>query len=184
MALQSVNTALVSSLGQAGVKSVGISGVDGGLFVGDLGNGQLGRVASSLDVSPGFLQELWSIGAIPVLAPIARDRDGLLLNCNADVAAGALAAALGAQAVVLLSDVGQLRRVAEDEASGLDIVTKAEVDVMLANGAIRDGMRPKVRAALEALDAGAEQVIISNGKISHALSQALEGVSLTTKVVQ
>ena len=83
------------------------------------------------------------------------------MNCNADVAAGALASALDAEVLVLLSDVDQLRRDPEDVATSLASVSGDDVRAMLASGAVREGMRPKMTAALDALDAGARRLALT-----------------------
>jgi acetylglutamate kinase len=104
------------------------------------------------------------------------------LNCNADVAAGALAGALDAEVLVLLSDVDQLRRDPADAASAIDAVSAEQVRALLDSGAAREGMRPKMVAALEALGSGARRVILANGTRPHALRDALAGTIPTTEV--
>jgi acetylglutamate kinase len=118
-----------------------------------------------------------------VLCPVAVDDEGGLVNCNADVAAGALAGTLDADVLVLLSDVDQLRRDPEDVATSLASVSGGDVRAMLASGAVREGMRPKMTAALDALDAGARRVLLANGTRPHALRDALAGAIPTTEVL-
>jgi acetylglutamate kinase len=117
------------------------------------------------------------------LLPLAVDDDGGLVNCNADVAAGALAGALDAEVLVLLSDVDQLRRDPMDESTALATVSGDDVREMLASDAVREGMRPKMTAALDALDAGARRVLLANGTRPHALRDALAGNIPTTEVL-
>jgi acetylglutamate kinase len=116
------------------------------------------------------------------VSPVAVDQFGELLNCNADTVAGALAGALGADALVLLSDVDQLRRDPDDAVSALTSVHATEVRELLSSGAVRDGMRPKMLAALDALDAGAARVVLANGTRAHALRGALARTAATTEV--
>ena len=98
-------------------------------------------------------------------------------------AAGALAGALDAEVLVLLSDVDQLRRDPDDPASALARIDANEVRALMASGAAREGMRPKMTAALDALDAGARRVLLANGTRPHALRDALAGSIPTTEVL-
>ena len=118
------------------------------------------------------------------MSSIAVDPHGALLNCNADTAAGAVAGAIDADALVLLSDVDQLRADPDDPESAIDAVTSDEVVSMIASGTARDGMRPKMMAALDALDGGARRVIMANGTRAHALRAALVREIPVTEVVR
>jgi acetylglutamate kinase len=120
--------------------------------------------------------------ATPVISPLALDESGRLLNCNADTVAGCVAGALGAAALVLLSDVDQLRADPLDPASALESVDGARARQLLAEGAAREGMRPKMIAALDALDGGAARVLVANGTRPHALRDALAGTIPLTEV--
>jgi len=106
------------------------------------------------------------------------------VNCNADAAAGALAGALNVQSLVLLSDVDQLRTDPLDESTGLSSVTAGEVHHLLEVGNAREGMRPKMFAALDALESGAQRVVMANGSRPHALRDALAGSIPTTEVLR
>jgi acetylglutamate kinase len=182
MALAQVNTHLVAALGQSGLRCVGLNGVDGATLRAEAIGEPWGRIAASPKVNPDIVVALWARGITPVLSPIAVDDDGGLLNVNADAAAGALAGALDTDALVLLSDVDQLRRDPDDAASALAIVEADDVREMLESGAAREGMRPKMTAALDALDAGARRVLLANGTRPHALRDALAGAIPTTEV--
>jgi acetylglutamate kinase len=129
------------------------------------------------------VEHLWRGAWVPVVSPVGVDEEGQLLNCNADVAAGALAGALGAETLVLLSDVDQLREDPDDESSTLTHVRASRVREMIDSGAARDGMRPKMGAALDALGAGARRVVLANGTRTHALRDVLDGRVPTTEVV-
>jgi acetylglutamate kinase len=183
MALAQVNTHLVAALGQSGLRCVGLSGVDGATLRAQAVGEPWGRIAASPKVDPDIVLALWARDLTPVLSPVAVDDDGGLLNCNADAAAGALAGALDAEVLVLLSDVDQLRRDPDDPSTTLSRVTADDVRDMLANGAAREGMKPKMTAALDALDAGARRVLLANGTRPHALRDALAGVIPTTEVL-
>jgi acetylglutamate kinase len=182
MALAQVNTHLVAALGRSGLRCVGLSGVDGATLRAQAVGEPWGRIAALPKVDPDIVLALWARDLTPVFLPIAVDDEGGLLNCNADVAAGALAGALDAEVLVLLSDVDQLRGDPDDPASALERVGANDVRAMLESGAAREGMRPKMTAALDALDAGARRVLLANGTRPHALRDALAGAIPTTEV--
>ena len=182
MALAAVNAALVAGLVAHGVAAVGLSGLDAGLLVSRPIGPTWDRAGDTPVVTTRALEAQWAAGLVPVVSPIAADEGGRLLNCNADTVAGALAGALGAD-LVLLSDVDQLRTDPEDPATSLARVSAAEVATLLASGAAREGMRPKVRAALDALAGGAGRVVLANGRRPHALASALAREGRHTEVV-
>jgi acetylglutamate kinase len=182
MALSQVNVHLVAALGRSGLRCAGMSGVDAATLRAQSIGEPWGRVGSSPKVDPDLVLGLWSRHVLPVLSPFAVDDEGGLVNCNADVAAGALASALDAEVLVLLSDIDQLRRDPADVATSLARVSGDDVRAMLASGAVREGMRPKMTAALDALDSGARRVLLANGTRPHALRDALAGAIPTTEV--
>ncbi|MHB1089085.1 MAG: acetylglutamate kinase [Acidimicrobiales bacterium] len=184
MALQHVNVLITAGLSQNGVPSVGISGVDGALFTSTSLGEPWKRAGATPSVRTEVVRALWSGGFTPVISPFASDGEGALLNCNADSSAGALAGALDADVLVMLSDIDQLRSDVDDPLTALAKVSSAEVEHLLTSGAAKEGMRPKLAAALDALNAGATRIIIANGKRPHALQEALEGRIPTTEVVQ
>lgn len=183
MALGQVNVHLVAALAHAGLACAGLSGVDGGTLRSRALGAPWGRAGGVPRVSTTLLEALWGAGVTPVVSSIAADEDGALVNCNADTAAGALAGALDAAALVLLSDVDQLRADPEDPGTSLASVSATEVRALLASGAARDGMRPKMSAALDALAGGARRVTLANGTRPHALAATLAGEWATTEVL-
>ena len=183
MALGHVTTLLSAAMNHAGVACVGLSGADGSLFVSkSLGDPWL-RAGATPSVATSVVSSLWASGFTPVISPLAVDQRGELVNCNADTAAGALAGALDADVLVLLSDVDQVRADLNDANSTLSRVNAAQIRGLIASGGVRDGMVPKLTAALDALDAGAARVLMANGTRSHALRDALEGAIPTTEVI-
>lgn len=182
MALSYVNLVVVAGLNERGVSAFGITGVDESMLVADVRGEQWGRTGSDVTVETSVLHERLRDGVVAVVNPVAVDRDGQLVNCNADTVAGAVAAALDAEALVLLSDVDQLRSHPDDPSSALATVTRSEIADLTARGAIRNGMVPKLAAALCALDAGAHRVIIANGSRPNGLVDALRREGLYTEV--
>ncbi len=182
LALAGVNRALVAALHVAGANAVGLSGFDGGLLRARSIGEPWGHVAATPQVDGSVLTTLLAAGFVPVVSPVASDDEGSALNCNADTAAGAIAGALDATGLVLLSDIDQLRADPDDASSGLTNVSIAEVEAMIASGAAREGMRPKLAAAAQALEAGAQRVWLANGTRPHALRDVLQGNLATTEV--
>ena len=183
MGLSQVNLHLVAALNAAGLDSVGLSGADNSTFRSTALGGPWGRAGSSPKVDAYLVNLLLRRGLTPVMSPLAIDESGELVNCNADSAAGALAGALDATVLVLLSDVDQLRRDALDESTSLDRVTGDVVRRMIDDGSVKDGMRPKMAAALDALEGGARRVLVANGTRPHALRDVLAGTAPRTEVV-
>ena len=182
-ALGYVNLQVTAALNQAGLDSVGLSGADTTLLCASSVGEPWRRVGATPKVRVDIVTTLWQSGVTPVISPVAVDENGELLNCNADVAAGALAGALGADVLVLLSDVDQLRTDVTDESSGLATVVRLQIAQLLATGQARDGMRPKMTAALDALAGGARRILLANGTRPHALRDALAGHIPTTEVI-
>jgi acetylglutamate kinase len=184
MALGQVNLRVVAALNQAGLPSIGLSGADGSVLHSTSLGTPWNRAGTAPKVQADLIETLWRDGFTVVLSPVALDADGELLNCNADTVAGAVAGAVGASSLVLLSDIDQLRAQLDDADSALASVTSAEVKAMIDSGAARDGMRPKMTAALDALDGGAYRIVMANGTRAHALRDALTNSIPTTEVVR
>jgi acetylglutamate kinase len=181
-ALAGVNAAIVTTLNARGVLCLGLRGFDGGQALASSLGGPWQLVAKDLSVNPSLIETLWGAGYVPVLSPVVMDSEGQMLNCNADELAGAVASALGADALFLLSDVDQLRADVNDAKSGLDLVTFAELTTMVDEGNVSGGMIPKVKAALVAGSGGATRVVIANASTKHILMKAISNKALTTEV--
>lgn len=182
LALGSLNQVITAALNRAGLEAVGLSGSDASFLRASPLGAAWGRVGGVPRVDASVVTRAWSVGWTPVVSPLAVDADGQLLNCNADTVAGALAGALGAATLVLLSDVAQLRSDPDDPRTTLDHVRSDEVEAMLASGTARDGMRPKMRAALDALRGGAVRVVLADGRRDHAVAGAVAGTVPVTEV--
>ena len=128
--------------------------------------GFVGRVTS---VNARLIKLLCESGTVPVIAPLARDKAGTKLNCNADTAVGEVAAALKAEKLVVVSDTHGIRRDPNDADSLADALSEAEIRQMIESGAISAGMLPKVQACLRALDAGVARAHIIDGRFAHSL---------------
>ncbi|MFI5035215.1 MAG: acetylglutamate kinase [Acidimicrobiales bacterium] len=183
MALSWVNLQIVSAFNHAGLPAVGLTGGDDALLTSTPLGEPWGRVGGAPRVRTALVTGLWSQGITPVIQSIAIDAEGAPLNVNADAVAGALAGALNADALVLLSDVDQVRTDPDDPATAVARLTGAEVRELVASGRAREGMRPKLLAALDALDGGAGSVTLANGTHAHALREVLGGSAAFTEVV-
>lgn len=129
----------------------------------------LGFVGQVTYVNAKLVELLCLADTIPVIAPLARDKTGLRLNCNADTAAGEVAAALKAEKLVVVSDTHGIRRNADDPESLADLLSASEIRRMIADGTISAGMLPKVEACLKALEAGVTRTHIIDGRFHHSL---------------
>lgn len=162
-----VNKRLVGRLVAEGIPALGLSGVDNGLFrVVKMVHQQhdLGWVGDIVATQPDPVRLLMDHGLTPVISPISLGVDGHTYNVNADHAAAALAHALEAQELVFVSNVpGVLRGAGNGTgAECLPLLTPSQVEALIGSGEIQGGMVPKVRSALQALDAGVAQVRITN----------------------
>jgi acetylglutamate kinase len=129
----------------------------------------LGLVGDVKEVNARLLQLLVQADSIPCIATIARDRAGGKLNVNADTAAGAVAAAMKAEKLVVISDTHGIRTDPTDPASLVRHLTMSQIDDMVKSGAIGAGMLPKVEACITALKGGVNKAHIIDGRIPHAL---------------
>jgi acetylglutamate kinase len=129
----------------------------------------LGLVGQVYAVNARLIELLCSADNIPVIAPLARDKSGGKLNCNADTAAGEIAAALRAEKLVVISDTHGIRRNVDDPQSFFPQITEEQIRHQVAEGVISKGMLPKVEACLRALDAGVARTHIIDGRIPHSL---------------
>lgn len=173
-----VNSELVSDLRDRGVDAVGLSGVDGGFMIAERISG-LGLVAHVVGIRRDFLDTLLVAGQVAVVAPLARDEQGIVCNVNADDAAAGIAAGLGARQLVLMTDVDGIR-----DASGekLATMTAAEAEKLIADGVIKGGMVPKIRAALQAVGWSGSEAVIADSADPHALSRALDDPTFGTRI--
>ena len=174
-----INKGLVSWIGRAGGTAVGISGKDARLVTArkltrtsrDPDSNiervvDLGFVGEPVEVNRKILDLMTSSDVIPVIAPIATDADGETYNINADTMAGAIAAAVGAARLMLLTDVpGVLSK----EKALLTDLTPAAIERLIADGTISGGMIPKLETCLDAVKAGVDAAVILDGRVPHGL---------------
>jgi acetylglutamate kinase len=129
----------------------------------------LGFVGEVSQVNARLMNLLVQADAIPVIATIARDRAGGKLNVNADTAAGAVAAAVKAEKLIVVSDIPGIRTDPDDPKSAVSTITVKEIDRLVKKGVITRGMLPKVEACVHALKGGVKKAHIIDGRMKHAL---------------
>jgi acetylglutamate kinase len=155
-----INKRLVRTFLAAGVQAIGLSGVDGGIIQAVKMQHEMvdmGFTGQITQVNPKPLHVLLDRGYMPILAPVSLGEDSSY-NVNADLVAGAIAAAVGASRVIFISNVPG---VMQNDAI-LPTLTPAQTEALIADGTIFGGMIPKVRTALEALTSGIRQSVITN----------------------
>src|SRR5436190_348523 len=169
-----VGRELVGLINQHGPYAVGLSGEDAGLFTAEkrtaLVGGEevdIGLVGDVVEVSPSAVLDIVDAGRIPVVAGIAPDVDGQVYNINADSAAAALAAALDAAKLVVLTDVEGLYANYPDPESVISELTAAELEPMLPG--LESGMAPKMEACLRAVRGGVGQAHVIDGRVPHSV---------------
>ncbi len=167
-----VNKEIVNNIHIAGGNSVGISGKDGGLIVADKKyhgkNNEkidIGQVGAVKKVNPGIIRILERDRYIPVIAPIGAGEDGQTYNINADTAAGKIAEALGAEKLILLTDISGVMI----EGKLASTMTTEEVAKNIESGEINGGMIPKVNCCVEAVASGVQKAHIIDGRLEHAV---------------
>ncbi|MDD5093833.1 MAG: acetylglutamate kinase [Dehalococcoidia bacterium] len=178
-----VNTELVADINSLGGRAIGMTGVDGNLIISKIENPDLGYVGRIIRVNPQVVETVLRGGFIPVIAPPCakapgKTRQVSYLNVNGDEMAGEIAAAIGADRLVFLTDVEGIR---DSEGQLISKLTGAQVKSLMACGVISGGMIPKADAALKALKT-TPLVQIIDGRLPHALLGALEGKASGTTI--
>jgi acetylglutamate kinase len=172
-----INRRLTDTLETFGVAAIGLNSLTSCVLFADrlflqgeenrrIDIGYVGQVET---VNAKILKLLCAADTIPVIAPIARDRSGGKLNVNADTAAGEVAAAVGAEKLVMVSDTHGIREKIDDPSSFRPTLNRQEITDFMARGVIDKGMIPKVQACLRALDAGSRKTHIIDGRMPHSL---------------
>jgi acetylglutamate kinase len=175
----SINKELVGWIAGAGGKAIGISGKDGGLVTASKVTRtakdpdsqieqviDLGFVGEPETIDTKVIETIVAAGMIPVIAPIAPGADGQTYNVNADTMAGAIAAALGAARLFLLTDV---TGVLDKSGNLLTDLTPADIGRLQQDGTISGGMIPKLETCVHAVEAGCEAAVVLDGRVGHAM---------------
>ncbi|MEL7013763.1 MAG: acetylglutamate kinase [Pseudomonadota bacterium] len=161
-----VNKRIVQAINRQGGKAVGLSGKDANLITCRAANPELGLVGEPEHVDPAILHTLFRDDAIPVIAPLGTGQAGETFNINGDTAAGAIATALQADRLLLLTDIDGVRNEANEVLTEL---TSSQIEEMVASGVIAGGMIPKTETALAALRGGVRAAVILDGRAANAV---------------
>jgi len=161
----SVNKKIVQAINDQGGRAVGLSGKDAKLIECEQADKDLGMVGSPSKINPSVINTLTANDTIPVIAPLGYGPNGETFNINADTAAGAIAAALKADRLLLLTDVSGVKN-SDDEV--ITELSAQKIKDMIQEGIISDGMIPKTETALHALDGGVRAVVILDGRVPNA----------------
>ena len=161
-----VNKRIVQAIMDEGGRAVGLSGKDDDLMVCDADDPELGSVGRPIEMNVPVLRDLFAAGIIPVVAPVATGMDPLeTFNVNGDTAAGAIAGALEADRLLLLTDVAGVKN---KEGEVLTAITAQQIRDLTEDGTIAGGMIPKTQTALYAIEKGVRAVVILDGRAPHA----------------
>ena len=160
-----VNKRIVQAINKQGGRAVGLSGKDANLVVCDPADPALGLVGNPSDINPEVIRTLFENDLIPVIAPLGAGRNGETFNINGDTVAGAIAGALSADRLLLLTDVSGVKNADGDV---LTEMSSDQIREMTASGVIAGGMIPKTETALAALEEGVKAVVILDGRAPNA----------------
>lgn len=163
-----INKSLVNLLHMKGGNPVGLSGVDGQMIKAQKKDERLGFVGKITEVKPDVITTLLSGGYIPVISTLGCDDAGNIYNINGDTAAGKIAAAIGAERLIMMTDIQGILTDRNDPDTLLSELPVSEAEKMIEEGTISGGMIPKVRCCIDALNEGVKGTVIIDGRVPHA----------------
>ena len=168
-----INKTLVNLIQMKGGHAVGLSGIDGGILEATTKDERLGYVGEITKVRPQPILDLLEKNYIPVVSTVASDRQGNTYNINGDTAAAYLAGALGAERLIMMTDIAGILRDKDDPSTLIPHITVSEARKLYDEGVISGGMIPKVDCCIEALEHGVNNVVIMDGRIPHSILMEL-----------
>ena len=168
-----VNKTLVNLLQMKGGHAVGLSGIDGGIIEAKMKDERLGYVGEITKIRTGPIEDLLERNYIPVISTVASDRQGNTYNINGDTAAAHIAGALGAERLIMMTDIAGVLKDKDDPSTLIPCVTVEEARKLYDEGVISGGMIPKVECCIEALEHGVNNVVIMDGRIPHSILMEL-----------
>ena len=168
-----VNKTLVNLLQTKGGRAIGLSGLDGGIIQAEMKDEALGYVGKITKIRTQPIMDLLEKNYIPVVSTIAGDKEGNTYNINGDTAAAHIAGALGAERLIMMTDIAGVLMDKDDPSTLIPHLTVAEAKGLYASGVIAGGMIPKVDCCIEALEHGVKHVVIMDGRIPHSILMEL-----------
>lgn len=165
------NKDLVALLQRSGGRALGLCGIDGGMIRAKKleGENDLGFVGEVTGIDPTPILDALRNGYIPVVSTVGCDEDGNVYNINADTAAARIAATLGAENIILMTDIRGLLRDKDDDSTLIPVVNVSEVPYLIREGIISGGMIPKIECCVEAVRRGVKRAFIIDGRIDHSI---------------
>ncbi len=164
-----VNKSLVTLLQMKGGHAVGLSGMDGGIIEAKVKDDRLGWVGEITKIRTKPITDLLEKNYIPVISTVASDREGNTYNINGDTAAAYIAGALGAERLIMMTDIAGILRDKDDPSTLIPELTISEAKALYGEGVISGGMIPKVDCCIEAIHKGVQNVIIMDGRVPHSI---------------
>ena len=164
-----INKTLVNLLEMKGGKAVGLSGMDGRLLQCSMKDERLGYVGKITKIRPQPINDLLEKNYIPVISTVASDHDGHSYNIHGDTAAAFIAGALGAERLIMMTDIAGILRDKDDPSTLIRELTISEAKKLYEEGVISGGMIPKVDCCIEAIHKGVKNVIIMDGRVPHSI---------------
>ena len=168
-----INKTLVNLIQMKGGHAVGLSGIDGGILEAKVKDERLGFVGEITKVRTQPILDLLEKNYIPVVSTVASDRMGNTYNINGDTAAAYLAGALGAERLIMMTDIAGILMDKDDPSTLIPSITVSEAKKLYDQGVISGGMIPKVDCCIEALEHGVNNVVIMDGRIPHSILMEL-----------
>ena len=168
-----VNKDLVNLLQTKGGHAIGLSGLDGGIIEAVTKNPELGFVGEITKIRSKPIHDILEKNYIPVISTIASDRQGNTYNINGDTAAAYIAGALGAERLIMMTDIAGILENKDDPSTLIPHITVSEAKKLYDSGVISGGMIPKVDCCIEALEQGVKNVTIMDGRIPHSILMEL-----------
>ena len=168
-----VNKTLVNLLQMKGGHAVGLSGIDGGILEATMKDEALGYVGEVTKIRTRPILDLLEKNYIPVISTIASDRQGNTFNINGDTAAASIAGALGAERLIMMTDIAGILRDKDDPSTLIPAITVGDARQLFQEGVISGGMIPKVDCCIEAIEKGVRHVVIMDGRVPHSILMEL-----------
>jgi acetylglutamate kinase len=164
-----VNKSLVELIECKGGKAIGICGHDGHLLKCEMQDEALGYVGKVTEINTEIVTDLLGLGYIPVISTVGYDDNGNIYNVNADTAAAAIAGALNAESLILMTDIRGLLENKDDPDSLIKKVYVSDIPALVKQGIISGGMIPKIECCKEAIRRGVKKVFITDGRVPHSI---------------
>ena len=168
-----VNKSLVNLIQMKGGHAVGLSGIDGGIIEATTKNEALGYVGEITKIRTQPITDLLEKNYVPIISTIASDRQGNVYNINGDTAAAHIAGALGAERLIMMTDIAGILMDKDDPDTLIPHVTIEDAKKLYDSGIVSGGMIPKVDCCIEALEHGVQNVVIMDGRIPHSILMEL-----------